>query len=83
MRKKNVICTVTSNYVDVDFYEGNVSTWRLTCFYGIPERCRRKESWNLLRQLATTSQLPWRVLGDFNNLLYAYDKTGKHPTHMF
>lgn len=82
MWKMNVICTVYSasnNYIDVDFCEGNNPSWRLTCFYGFPERHKRKEFWNLLRQLSRISQLPWCVFGDFNDLLYADDKAGKHP----
>lgn len=73
------VITSKSNYIDLDFYEGNISTWRLACFQGIPERCRRQESWNLLWHLATTSKLPWCVIEDFNGLLYASDKVGKHP----
>lgn len=55
--------------------------WRLTGFYGCPERSRRRESWDLLSYLASVNQLPWVVLviGDFNDLLCAEEKKGRIP----
>ncbi|KAH9670971.1 reverse transcriptase domain-containing protein [Citrus sinensis] len=35
--------------------------WRLTGFYGFPESSRRRESWDLLRLLAGSSNLPWLI----------------------
>lgn len=67
------------NYIDIEVSEGGRSTWRLTCFYGYPERDRRQQSWDLLRFLAAKSHLPWCIFGDFNDLLYSTDKKGKHP----
>lgn len=82
MWRRNVICTVisaSSNFIDLEFYERNATNWRLTCFYGFSERHKRKDSWNLLRKLASVSHLPWCIFGDFNDLLYKEDKAGKHP----
>ncbi|CAI9757018.1 unnamed protein product [Fraxinus pennsylvanica] len=36
--------------------------WRLTGYYGIPDRSKRRESWDHLRLLASSSTLPWVVL---------------------
>lgn len=49
--------------------------------YGFPKRSHRRESWNLLRTLARMLNLPWCVIGDFNDLLDAEDKRGRvdHP----
>lgn len=71
----------SNNHVDVIIQEKSGDRWRLTCFYGFPERERRKESWDFLRNLASQSQLAWCVFGDFNDLLYSRDKKGKneHP----
>ncbi|KAH9726440.1 reverse transcriptase domain-containing protein [Citrus sinensis] len=52
--------------------------WRVTGFYGFPESSRRRESWNLMRSLASSSSLPWVCLGDFNDLLHSSEKQGKH-----
>ena len=44
------------------------SYWHLTGFYGHPETTRRVESWCLLKSLRGSSQLPWLVVGDFNEI---------------
>lgn len=82
--KPCVKCSVlesSSNFIDVCISDSGVHSWRLTCFYGYPERTRRNESWNLIRSLATKSSLPWCIFGDFNDMLYASDKMGRvlHP----
>lgn len=38
---------------------------------------RRKESWNVLRNLAGASSLPWCVFGDFNDILSSDEKKGR------
>uniref|UniRef100_A0A2C9U919 Endonuclease/exonuclease/phosphatase domain-containing protein n=1 Tax=Manihot esculenta TaxID=3983 RepID=A0A2C9U919_MANES len=48
--------------------------WRLSGFYGYPGWNRRRESWQLLCSLLDKSTLPWIILGDFNDLLYASEK---------
>lgn len=55
--------------------------WRYTGYYGYPERGRRAEAWDMLRQLATSSALPWCIIGDFNDLMKADEKKGgqSHP----
>lgn len=45
-------------------------------FNGCPERHRRQESWNLLKHLARKSQLPWCILGDFNDIMFVHEKHG-------
>ena len=34
------------------------------------------KSWELLRNLTSYSQLPWCILGDFNDLLSSFEKRG-------
>jgi hypothetical protein len=53
--------------------------WRLTCYYGYPERERRRQAWELLKELRDMSDLPWCVVGDFNDLLSQEDKRGTNP----
>ena len=48
--------------------DGNYSPWRLTGFYGNPKTPKRMESWQLLNSLSSVSQLPWLVIGDFNEI---------------
>lgn len=85
--KHNVVCQVvdsSNNYVDIHVTENAIVACRLTCYYGIPDRGRRKEAWEMLRKLSSSSNLPWFIFGDFNDLLYASDKhgTNPHPQHL-
>lgn len=72
------IKSYSQNHIDAEITLENIPPWRLTFFYGYPERKRRKESWNLLRLLASQSSLPWAIGGDFNNLLRENEKKGRH-----
>lgn len=38
--------------------------WRFTGYYGYLERSRKKESWQLVKHLATLSSLPWVIMGE-------------------
>ena len=80
----NLLC-FQNNFIDVSVHVPNKVVWRLTCFYGFPERNRRKDAWNLLRTLHGNSSLPWCILGDFNDLLSPGDKMGsvEHPNWLF
>ena len=56
-------------------------SWRLTGFYGYPERGRRRDFWELLKSLCDRSNLPWCCIGDFNDLLGQSEKKGR-LTHL-
>lgn len=56
-------------------YERN-PRWRFTSFYGILDRARIRESWNLLRTLSRDNSLPWCVIGDYNDIPSNDDKRG-------
>ncbi|GMI76000.1 hypothetical protein HRI_001269300 [Hibiscus trionum] len=67
----------SDRHIDVSFTDDlDGFSWRFTGFYGAPEERNRDDSWNLLRQLNDTNDLPWLVLGDFNELLFATEKFG-------
>ncbi|KAK9195743.1 hypothetical protein WN943_003868 [Citrus x changshan-huyou] len=70
-----------TNFIDAEIEVQEIGKWRLTGFYGYPESSRRRESWDLLRLLSSSSSLPWLCIGDFNDLLAANEKRGKivHP----
>jgi hypothetical protein len=67
------------NFVNLIVKEKEEEEWRLTCYYGYPERGRRRQAWELLRELRDMSDLPWCIVGDFNDLLAQEDKKGTHP----
>ncbi|XP_031094366.1 uncharacterized protein LOC115998845 [Ipomoea triloba] len=73
------LLSYSRNHVDVEVTIAGLESWRMTCYYGFPERSRRRDSWDLLRSLAGRSSLPWVVVGDFNDLLYQSEKRGGNP----
>ncbi|XP_019150699.1 PREDICTED: uncharacterized protein LOC109147555 [Ipomoea nil] len=79
-KKNNTVrlLSYSQSHIDVEVSLFN-RLWRMTCIYGIPERNRREETWDLLRTLKDRSLLPWVVIGDFNNLLYQAEKKGGNP----
>ncbi|XP_019178300.1 PREDICTED: uncharacterized protein LOC109173514 [Ipomoea nil] len=79
-KKNNTVrlLTYSQSHIDVEVSLFN-KLWRMTCIYGIPERGRREETWDLLGTLKTRSLLPWVVIGDFSNLLYQHEKKGGNP----
>lgn len=62
------------NYIDFEVSNEQVGRWRYTGIYGYPERERRVEAWHMLRGLAEKSQLPWCVIGDFNDMVDECEK---------
>ncbi|KEH37985.1 endonuclease/exonuclease/phosphatase family protein [Medicago truncatula] len=77
---KNFNCSITNfsqNHIDVDVNDSLRGRWRLTGFYGMPEGGRGRESWNLLRHISNLSQLPWCIVGDFNDILATNEKKGR------
>ena len=70
-----------NNFIDAEVEVPELGKWRLTGFYGFPKSSRRRESWDLLRLLAGSFELPWVCIGDFNDLLAATEKRGRitHP----
>lgn len=41
-----------NNYIDFEVACEQIGRWRYTGYYGYPERSRRKEAWNMIRNLA-------------------------------
>lgn len=79
-----VINEVNNHFIDFEVENDQVGRWRYTGFYGCPERNRRRESWDLIRNLAAKSDLPWCIIGDFNDLMFAGEKRGgrEHPRNL-
>lgn len=68
------VTKITRNYIDFEVTNEQIGSWRYTGFYGFPERQRRYESWEMLRDLARKSTLPWCVIGDFNDMMFETEK---------
>lgn len=89
IRSNRANVTITSSskfFIDATItLDDNPVPWRFTGYYGQPERNRRRESWDLMRLLATQSSLPWLIIGDFNDIRYPEEKSGNtpHPQWLF
>lgn len=70
------IKSFSKNHIDAVVSIAGSEEWRLTGFYGEPDRRLRRNSWDLLRLLSQQSSLPWCVIGDVNNILSHEDKRG-------
>ncbi|GLT40592.1 hypothetical protein SLA2020_147110 [Shorea laevis] len=64
------------NHIDMEVEGVGGCKWRLTGYYGCPDRNQRRRSWALLRELASRSHLPWLICGDFNDILRQDEKVG-------
>lgn len=42
--------------------------WFLTKFYGEPEASKRHLTWILLREVKPLPNIPWFIIGDFNEI---------------
>lgn len=63
------ILNFSRNFVNLVIQDDAKEEWRLACYYGYPERHRRREAWDMLRELRDMWKTPWCVIGDFNDLL--------------
>ncbi|XP_074303514.1 uncharacterized protein LOC141637978 [Silene latifolia] len=78
MWKKELDCTLrtsSTHHIDVVLREGE-KEWRVTGLYGWPVVADRHLTWELLRLLHGQSDLPWLVIGDFNEILYSTEMKG-------
>ena len=74
------IQTYSPRHIDAVITEAEGSLqWRFTGFYGEPETGNRGESWRLLKHLSGRLNLPWVVMGDFNEIMFAGEKLGGNP----
>lgn len=72
----NISLMIFSQYhINININEENQDeSWRFTGFYGSPIEQSRKDSWNLLCRLKAESNDPWLVLGDFNEIMFSFEK---------
>ena len=65
-------------HVLVKVKSSNLS-WFFTAIYASPRFRERKFLWNNLSTVANSHNMPWLMVGDFNELLFANDKFGGRP----
>ncbi|KAL1060363.1 hypothetical protein V6Z11_D03G112200 [Gossypium hirsutum] len=67
----------SKSHIDVEIEnEEETGSWRLTGFYGEPVENERKKTWDLLKYLKRESSKPWLTIGDFNKILFSFEKKG-------
>ena len=49
---------------------------RLTFVYGEAQVSERYKTWDMLRSIVGANDLPWLVMGDFNEVLYSHERDG-------
>ncbi|KAA3454812.1 reverse transcriptase [Gossypium australe] len=70
-------------HIDVIIKEDDmVGEWRFTGIYGSAYLKEKHTVWNLLRSLAHENSYPWLVEGDFNEILYSFEKSGRTQRDM-
>ena len=50
--------------------------WRMTGFYGHPVTSKREETWSILESLGHANQLLWLCIGDYNEIVSQFEKSG-------
>lgn len=56
-RRKLCVKGEFKHYFDFEVEHDQVGRWRYTGFYGCPERDKRRESWGMIYELASKSDL--------------------------
>ncbi|KAA3470985.1 Exo_endo_phos domain-containing protein [Gossypium australe] len=73
---KVALRSFSKNHIDDMVKEGNTDAeWRFTGFYGSLYDSNKNDSWNLLRKLGEDKTHPWLVCGDFNEIMYSFEKS--------
>ncbi|XP_062088814.1 uncharacterized protein LOC133795381 [Humulus lupulus] len=73
------LLSYSHNHIDIEVRIPGMVKWRLTDFHGEPNRSLRERTWNLIRTLFSDSNLPWCIIGDFNNIASQEEKRGGRP----
>ena len=68
------------NHIDIEVSMQDMGVWRLTGYYGFPEKYRRRDTWHMLWTLSQKSPFSWCCIGDYNDLLFQKEKIG-HLCH--
>lgn len=68
------IKSCSSRYIDAFVHDGmDKPPWRLTCVYGEPRTENRHFMWETIQRLRAESDLPWLLMGDFNEALWQFE----------
>ncbi|WJX23885.1 hypothetical protein P8452_13067 [Trifolium repens] len=68
------------HFLHVQVVEKDVDPWILTVVYASPRDNERNDTWQKLRNIADTINIPWLMIGDFNEIAKLDEKKGGAPT---
>jgi len=70
----------TPDYIDM-LYNDFQDDWtmRITCIHALYVYHTRQLFWDELREISYANTFPWLCIGDFNDVLYPWEKFGKKP----
>lgn len=68
------VISYSARHIDAIIEPNGVAPWRFTGIYGYPQGPDKHKTWNLMRELATHSDLPWLLCGDFNCIVSEEEK---------
>lgn len=68
------LLSLSKSHIDVSLSCPGKCEWRLTGIYGEPDRSQRFKTWDLLTNLSRDADLPWCLVGDFNNVISQEEK---------
>lgn len=66
----------SKNHIDLTVSIEGWPKFRITGICGEPDRAKRRETWQLIKNLCSVSDLPWCLIGDMNNVVQQSDKKG-------
>lgn len=63
-------------HIDCSVDEPGHDKWRASCFYGEARTHLRHQTWDTMKGIASSSDLPWVCIGDFNEVLRPEEHEG-------
>ena len=63
-------------HVECSVLEPSLDPWRVTIVYGEAQTHLRHQTWYTIKNISTSSNLPWLCLGDFNEVLHPDEHEG-------
>jgi hypothetical protein len=70
------LSTVNNYHIDSIIKEEDGLQWRFIGIYGESRSEEKDITWELLHNLKRKFDMPWLCSGDFNEILFAYEKEG-------
>jgi hypothetical protein len=73
---KNEVLPYSQYHIDIIVYEQGKEPWRLTVVHGEAQVNERHKTWDVLKFIRSSNDLPWLCIGDFNEVLHGSEHEG-------